>query len=55
MTMALLFHAAAPKFVTLVGVTISVPNLIVIVTMVTVFVLALVLPFPKDHHSRDES
>jgi fatty acid desaturase len=55
MTMALLVPAAAPTFVTLIGVTISVPNLIVIVTMITVFVLALVLPFPKDHHSRDES
>jgi hypothetical protein len=30
--------------------SISVPNLIVIVAMITLFVLALVLPFPKDRH-----
>ena len=33
-------------------VQISVPNLIVIVAMIVVFILALVLPFP---HGRDES
>lgn len=29
--------------------SVSVPNLIVILLMVLLFVLALVLPFPKDH------
>lgn len=36
--------------------SISVPNLIVVGVMATLFVLALVLPFPKDDHdARDDS
>ena len=54
--MALQIHTAVPHFVTLAGITVSVPNLIVIVTMVAVFVLAIVLPFPTGHDdSRDDS
>jgi len=37
-------------------VSVSVPNLIVIVTMIALFVLALLLPFPRDRHdSRNDS
>jgi len=32
--------------------SISVPNLIMIVIMLVLFVLALVLPFPKDHDEK---
>ncbi len=32
--------------------SISVPNLIVILVMILLFVLAIVLPFPKDRHPR---
>ena len=33
---------------------ISVPNLIVIIVMLVLFVLALVLPFPRDKHDGGE-
>jgi hypothetical protein len=32
--------------------SISVPNLIVILVMILLFALAIVLPFPKDRHPR---
>jgi hypothetical protein len=35
--------------------SVSTPNLIVIVIMVLLFVLALVLPFPKDHGDSSDS
>jgi hypothetical protein len=36
--------------------SISLPNLIVICVMVTLFVLAIVVPFPRDDHdARDDS
>ena len=36
--------------------SISVPNLIVVGVMITLFVLAVVIPFPKDDHdARDDA
>ncbi len=32
---------------------ISVSNLLIILGMLTLFVLAMVMPFPKDHHSEE--
>jgi len=32
--------------------SISIPNLIVILVMILLFVLAIVLPFPKDRHTK---
>ena len=35
--------------------SISVPNLIVILIMITLFILAIVVPFPKDRRGRRRS
>ena len=42
---------AAGKYLTWGVVSISLTNFLVIVVMVVVFVLALVVPFPRDHGS----
>jgi hypothetical protein len=42
---------AAGKYVTWGVVSISVTNLVVIVVMIAVFVLALLMPFPRGHES----
>jgi len=41
---------AAGKYLSWGVVSISLTNLLIIVAMVVVFALALVLPFPRDHH-----
>ena len=41
----------AGKYVSWGAVSISVTNLVVILAMVVIFVLAIVIPFPKDHES----
>jgi hypothetical protein len=41
---------AAGKYLSWGVVRISLTNLLIIVAMVVVFALALVLPFPRDHH-----
>ncbi|HEY8718986.1 hypothetical protein [Pengzhenrongella sp.] len=56
--MAVLTHLAThvPTYLSWSWLSVSVPNLIVIGSMVLLFVLALVLPFPKDRHEdRDGS
>jgi len=56
MNLPLLVPAEAAHYLTWSWLSVSVPNLIVIVAMTALFVLALVLPFPKDRHdSRDDS
>ena len=42
---------AAGKYVSWGVVSISLTNLVVILAMVVVFVLALVIPFPRDHEA----
>lgn len=34
--------------------SVSLPNLVMILIMITLFVLALVLPFPKDHSVKED-
>jgi hypothetical protein len=45
---------AAGKYVSWGVVSISLTNLLVILGMVVVFVLALVIPFPRDHEEPSE-
>ena len=42
---------AAGKYISWGVVSISLTNLLVIVGMIVIFVLALVIPFPRDHES----
>jgi len=46
----ILFTDAAGRYVSSGVIQISVTNLAIIATMIVVFVLALVLPFPGRHH-----
>ena len=43
---------AAGKYVTWGTVSVSVTNLLIVVVMLVVFVLALLLPFPREHGDR---
>ena len=45
---------AAGKYLSWGVVSISLTNFVVILVMVVLFVLALVVPFPKDHESPSE-
>jgi len=56
MNLALRVPADGAVYLTSGWFSISVPNLIVIGVTLALFVLALVLPFPKDRHdARDDS
>jgi hypothetical protein len=46
----ILFADAAGRYVSSGVIQISVTNLAIIATMIVVFILALVLPFPGRHH-----
>lgn len=47
--------ADVPVYLTWGWVSVSVPNLIAILVTVSLFILALVLPFPKGRHPKDGS
>ena len=56
MSVVMQVSLAAPRYFSWGWVSVSLPNLIVIVALVVVFVLALVLPFPKGrNHGGDDS
>ena len=56
MDLALRLSSDAPHYLSWGWLSVSVPNLIVIGAMLALFVLALVLPFPKGRHdSREDS